>query len=468
MLETLGGAAADGRKLRRPAAPRQVREALNGPRESARMRDMISSRLLGECMSQAVAGRARMPPPSEYPVQTLTTGCPAARVRVPCAVDGWMGGGCPALRQLGGRLPAGRHSQEPRRAAGPRQPARPGRPAPVPASRPRSQRGRRARRTQVSRHTPCGSRRPCGAASAMLPARAAAHSPPAAFAPARGMRPRPAAAAPLPGGGARPGSPRRQPSRPPRPPRRLRRRRMCTPAGARSLRYPPRGERSRRGRPPPCGAARTGRHCARRRRQAFGRPGLAAALGSGRGRALGGIRDMLDDGDAGRRAAVRGQVDPEPQRRRVAALQPAGHHRGRPIRKSRVVISGRPRRTPFGRRRGNIYRRRVAAAGGGGAPRRRRDLHGGERQAARVPDILPDGRRILAGPHGYTQVQRGDANLAHVGLRRHTRPVARPPWTLAVCPLPPGPAAHRHGSWVSGWHMAAFMESLSRRFGPHH
>ena len=97
MLETLGGAAAGERKLRRPASLARVREALNGPRESARMRDMISSRLLGECMSQAAAGRARTPPPSEYPVQTLTTGCPAARVRVHYAVDGWMGGGCPAL-----------------------------------------------------------------------------------------------------------------------------------------------------------------------------------------------------------------------------------------------------------------------------------------------------------------------------------------------------------------------------------
>ena len=78
MPETPGGAAADGRKLCRPAAPRQVREALNGPRESARMRDMISSRLLGECMSQAVAGRARMQPPPEYSAQALLTDYPIA------------------------------------------------------------------------------------------------------------------------------------------------------------------------------------------------------------------------------------------------------------------------------------------------------------------------------------------------------------------------------------------------------
>ena len=76
MLETLGDADAYGRKLLRPAV--QVHEALNGPRESARMQDMISNRLPGECLSQAVAGRARMPPPSEYPAQTLTTGYPAA------------------------------------------------------------------------------------------------------------------------------------------------------------------------------------------------------------------------------------------------------------------------------------------------------------------------------------------------------------------------------------------------------
>ena len=74
---------------------------------------------------------------------------------------------------------------------------------------------------------------------------------------------------------------------------------------------------------------------------------LRPLIGRGGRRALGGIRDMLDDGGAGRRAGVRGQVKPEPQLRRVAALQPAGH---------------------------------------------RRDLHGGERQAARVPDSLPGGR----------------------------------------------------------------------------
>ena len=48
MLETLGdAAAADGRKLRRPAALARVHEALNGPRESARMRGMIAKRPLG-------------------------------------------------------------------------------------------------------------------------------------------------------------------------------------------------------------------------------------------------------------------------------------------------------------------------------------------------------------------------------------------------------------------------------------
>ena len=78
VLETLGdAAAADGCELYRPAALARVHEAINSTRESARMRDMISSRLPGGCLSQAAAGRARMPPP-EYSAQALMTDCPAA------------------------------------------------------------------------------------------------------------------------------------------------------------------------------------------------------------------------------------------------------------------------------------------------------------------------------------------------------------------------------------------------------
>ena len=76
MLETFEEAATDSRKFRRLAALARVHEALNSPLVFARMRDMASSRLLGEYLSQAAVGRARMPPPEDG--QTLMTGYPAA------------------------------------------------------------------------------------------------------------------------------------------------------------------------------------------------------------------------------------------------------------------------------------------------------------------------------------------------------------------------------------------------------
>ena len=76
MLDTFEEAAADARKFRRLATLAKVHEALNSPREFARMRDMVSSRLLGEYLSQTVVGRARMPPPGD-PAQTLMTDYPA-------------------------------------------------------------------------------------------------------------------------------------------------------------------------------------------------------------------------------------------------------------------------------------------------------------------------------------------------------------------------------------------------------
>ena len=74
MLETFEEAATDARKFRRLAALARVHEAFNSPPEFA-MRDMASSRLLGEYLSQAVVGRARMPPPEDG--QTLMTDYPA-------------------------------------------------------------------------------------------------------------------------------------------------------------------------------------------------------------------------------------------------------------------------------------------------------------------------------------------------------------------------------------------------------
>ena len=76
MLETFEEAATDSRKFRKLAALAKVHEALNSPLEFARMRDMASSRLLGEYLSQTVVGRARMPPPEDG--QTLMTDYPAA------------------------------------------------------------------------------------------------------------------------------------------------------------------------------------------------------------------------------------------------------------------------------------------------------------------------------------------------------------------------------------------------------
>ena len=76
MLETFEEAATDARKFRRLAALARVHEALNSPLEFARMRDMASSRLLGEYLSQTVVGRALMPPPEDG--QTLMTAYPTA------------------------------------------------------------------------------------------------------------------------------------------------------------------------------------------------------------------------------------------------------------------------------------------------------------------------------------------------------------------------------------------------------
>ena len=64
MLETFEGAATDSRKFRRLAALAKVHEALNSPLGLA-MRDMASSRPLGEYLSQTAVGRARMPPPED-------------------------------------------------------------------------------------------------------------------------------------------------------------------------------------------------------------------------------------------------------------------------------------------------------------------------------------------------------------------------------------------------------------------
>lgn len=62
MLDGLDEAAADPRRFRKLVCLARVHEALNSPREFARMRDMISGRLFGEYLSQTVVGHAHMPP----------------------------------------------------------------------------------------------------------------------------------------------------------------------------------------------------------------------------------------------------------------------------------------------------------------------------------------------------------------------------------------------------------------------
>lgn len=77
MLNTLDRAAADRDRFRRLEALSRVHEALNSPLEFARMRDMVSSGLLGEYMSQTAVGRAGMPPLGDA-AQTLLTDYVAA------------------------------------------------------------------------------------------------------------------------------------------------------------------------------------------------------------------------------------------------------------------------------------------------------------------------------------------------------------------------------------------------------
>ena len=77
MLETFEDAATDGRLFRKLAALAKVHEAINSPREFARMRDMISNRLFGEYLSQTELGRAHMRPLGD-PAQTLMTDYPLA------------------------------------------------------------------------------------------------------------------------------------------------------------------------------------------------------------------------------------------------------------------------------------------------------------------------------------------------------------------------------------------------------
>lgn len=72
MLDRFDEAAVDRRKFRRLLALAKVHEALNSPREFARMRDMISSRLFGEYLSQTVVGHAHMQPLVDF-AQTLMT-----------------------------------------------------------------------------------------------------------------------------------------------------------------------------------------------------------------------------------------------------------------------------------------------------------------------------------------------------------------------------------------------------------
>ena len=75
MLGALDEAAHDRRKFSKLAALAKVHEALNSPREFARMRDMASSGLLGEYLSQTAVGRADMPPPADPPPVRLRPFC---------------------------------------------------------------------------------------------------------------------------------------------------------------------------------------------------------------------------------------------------------------------------------------------------------------------------------------------------------------------------------------------------------
>ena len=77
LLQTIDRAAADPSRFRKLVYLSRVHEALNSPREFARMRDMMTSRLLGEYLSQTVVGHAHMPPPAD-PAQTLVTDYAAA------------------------------------------------------------------------------------------------------------------------------------------------------------------------------------------------------------------------------------------------------------------------------------------------------------------------------------------------------------------------------------------------------
>ena len=77
MLNTLDKAAADRGRFRRLEALAKVHEAINSTLEFARMRDMVSSGLLGEYLSQTVVGHAHMPPLPDS-AQTLMTDYVAA------------------------------------------------------------------------------------------------------------------------------------------------------------------------------------------------------------------------------------------------------------------------------------------------------------------------------------------------------------------------------------------------------
>ena len=72
MLRTFDEAAADRQKFRKLAALSRVHEALNSPREFARMRDMVSNGLYGEYLSQTVVGRVAMPPPADSAQRLMT------------------------------------------------------------------------------------------------------------------------------------------------------------------------------------------------------------------------------------------------------------------------------------------------------------------------------------------------------------------------------------------------------------
>ena len=76
-LDAFDEAAADRRWFRKLVALAKVHEALNSPREFARMRDMALNGLLGEYLSQTAVGRVGMPPPAD-PLQTLMTDYPVA------------------------------------------------------------------------------------------------------------------------------------------------------------------------------------------------------------------------------------------------------------------------------------------------------------------------------------------------------------------------------------------------------